>query len=370
MTYLVVDPQTFLLTEDSRQAVDELLAHVVYWARIADKYDITFGMTQACADALVRTPHSVFNPDFIEDLTRRYPHLTTADIWGVVTPLLEQLRTQQYLDDTLAELEDSRMSYEVEDVMMSPPQHLTRLKPASLMRAFKQMLGLVVFARKHGIVPLSALDNIRILTRYSKDELRDWATALLVRIIFSWTLDESVTNREEREKVREFMDEFETIWSPDAIENLPRRTKMVTLMDAVRAATACYPRQLIASTKTEEAARHSGYPPQAMYTALCGLIEVWLPAYQRGGDVLANAQYHARFGHAIKSTESSAINNTPRLWRERMASYNGEEYYCQRHVMLGRGHARIYFHVFGERGQEKIILAGVGRHAATSRDRT
>jgi hypothetical protein len=375
MTYLLVDPQTFLLADNAdQQATDQFLVALVKWSQASDDYDITFALTQECAEALRTSPRSIFNPQFLAELSQRYPNIDIDAVLKIAEPLYGQLQSQHQLDDTLQALEDGRIEYELNDVWLSPVEHYDRLSSEWLREKFKRMLGLVAFARNQGIVPLAALEDVRVLTTYTAEEIRHWAAEsaykLLVHVRFTWLLDKSIENHDQVERVRKFDDEFETLWTHEKATELPRRERLTTLMDAVHLAERKSGGRLVATSRTEQSARHSGHNPRDIYEVLCALIDVWLPVAKQMGENEASQRFRESTGYRIVEMESLPTNRDPKLRAEREVTYNGKTIYCRRHVRMGSGPggARIYFEYLKQEG--RIILAGVGKHAPTSRDRT
>lgn len=373
MTYLIVDPQTFILAEDAdSETVRQFLNSLGHWARTARDYDVTFGITHECAEALRSTPGSAFNIYSIRQLAQRVPNLSEMDILKVVEPLFEYLNASTYLDDMLAALQTEQHTYELGKILLVPKEHQDRLVSEWLQATFARMIGLVVFARKQDIVPLAALGDVRLLSRYTREEMRLWADAmgfrLLVHVWFDVVVNTTLPDHAAWNDIHEINDELAILYSPEVVSDLQPRRRLKTIIEAVHAACNRYPDHLIATARTEQAARHSNYAPEAVYEELCALIDVWLPAFQRGGIKAANTAYYHERRRKI-STESEPTNQDWRIREERIAHYNGQDYYCELHVKLGGspdGQARIYFKPLND----KIILAGVGQHARTAHDHT
>lgn len=377
MLYLIVDPKVFLLSEQEdldKFTVDEFLAALVGWARAADEFDIEFGISQDCTAALILTRRSAFNREFIAELVSRVPGYNVETIITAITPLLDRLRAHSHLDDTLRRLNSDTMLYDLRAVTLAPPEHLDRLASESLQEAFRQMLGLLVFARQQQVIPLSEFGYVRLLTRYSAGEIQQWAAdmayKLLVHVFFNWELDETVPDRESLQNLTAYNDELETVYSPTSLPPLVEKWQFNSALSAAEAACRVYPNYLIMTPEAEATAQKSNFPNFLnLYRSLRALIEVWLPTYSQQGIRAANDAFYARVGYQI-SGESEEVSRNPKLRMAREGTYHGEKVYGDLHIKFGNGRfsARVHFApVRDEDNRERIVLTRIGPHAPTAR---
>lgn len=369
MLYLVVDPSLFILSEDDCQdvnLVNQFLANLVAWAKNKDQYDTEFGLTSECMKMLLSYRYSAFNTKWLKTLSEKVPTFDAETVTAAITPLIEILHNHSHIDDALTQLERSELAYQLGEIFITPTEYLDRLDSEDLRQHFQRMLGAIVFARQQKIVPLSDLKDIRLVTVYSDDEIQQWAKEcaykLLILVNFDWVLNENVTDYEQLNALERFFDEIGTIHRIEMLEGLAQPRQWSTVIKATEYVCNIYSKKLILTPEARQVASKSNSPNlDELYRALSGLIEVWLPIYQKDGASAANLVYHQRLGHKITG-EGEQVKANPKFRTEREGTYNGEKIFAELHIKLSAGN-RIYFAVYSDKDKlEKIILTRVGNH--------
>lgn len=381
MLYLVVDPKFLYIPDIDSISIEEIQLFVfrlLQWGDILKTYNVAFGITERCQDALKAMARSAFDKKSLAKLTRRIPALESDEVLRAFMPLVNELMKESYMDQLIkrTKTEDFEWDVVAEKILVSPKDYVDRLVNDELQNSFMEMLASIVYARQNQVVPLSEFQNLMVLSTYDKDEI-EWALStdykLLVRVDVEVAADKSVKNWQSVQNDTRFFQELQTVQFPKEIEGvMTMKRDIKSVSTALNEAINDFPKRLINSRLARRTAASCDYEkPAEIYNLLRGLVTVWLAVYESDGEVAAGETFYNEFQYQYIPSESTTVSRDPRLKRDYIATVDGVDYFCGKHIRIGTGPrcVRINFALRTVEGQTQIILGRVGRHGANTMNR-
>lgn len=256
-----------------------------------------------------------------------------------------------------------------DEITTIPESYLTRLDKrdpsGALKKAYLSTLGRFTFLIRNSLVQDPELNDIAIISPLSDLSIEQVIKSILrvnSRFVFEPPDYPGVLEN------RELYHEFSVFHTPEAVtqalgSNAETQEPIYqTGAEALQSARTRHFGQLIVSRKaTDTASRWEFRDPDELFQILCGLVTVFLPAYEKNGIKAACREFQATFGRTCEDDESNTVKNETKYSQDYQVSYKGRVYFCGIHVRLG-SRTRVNFTVIQDDGIDKILLARVGRH--------
>jgi hypothetical protein len=381
MLYIVVDPKFLYLPDVDSSTMAEIrpfVARLVQWSKILQEYNVSFGITARCQNALKAIARSTFDKDALVKLASRIPGTVPEDLLKAFMPLINQLMGVSYMDQLLTRNRNDKFYWEVvsEKILVMPKDYIDRLLDSELQNSFMEMLAAVVYARGNRVAPLADFQNLVVLSTYDENE-NDWADfsqyTLVVRVDVDVIVDKSLKNWQEYQNETQISETFRVVQFPDDIDDtLQMKQVAKTVSEALDMAVNDFPNRLLKSRLAQRTASDCDYEkPDEIYNLLRGLVTVWLAIYEREGEAAAGEAYYNEFRFQYIPDESITVNRNPRLRNDYIATIDNVDYFCGKHIRIGTGPrcVRINFEVRNVNGQNQIVLGRVGKHGANTLNR-
>lgn len=369
MLYLLVDPHFFYFDRSDQAAVKNFVERLNVWGGVARVYDVSFGLTSDCVEALRSALKTALELDDLGEIVVTAGK--SVDFAQLCYPFVSRVMNGPYIDQILVHLVSDNWLWDIEEVYIVPEDYLVRLQSSFLSDPYRDMMGRVTFARKQGVIPLSEFHHVAVLSTF--DEGTRWAQEaeykMYTRIRCVCVMDSAEEGADDK-LPKDVTEIYDVIQSPEYVlthtEKLAER-QFRSLEEALQAATTEYPNVLHCSSKAYKTAQNFGDMGMArtLYELLIGLVEVWLPAYCQHGQDAANDAFYNEFQYECASHESHSVQQDMTLRQEYEVLYDGKPVFCQRHVKVGVGPfaLRINFQIVEQEGKTPIIVIGrAGKH--------
>jgi len=386
MTYVIVDP--FLLRlpsaesasqEEKRAFINALLG----WSKLVVGLSVTLRVSASCSEAL----KELYGSNSIDYMRVKLNKIREQS--GLVSdqPTFDKALNMffnslegPYVD---ADVDEARKNELVlwdvlgEEVEITPEYFVTRLEHELLESAYRQTLGEITFARNNKILPVAILKKIFIASRLNVNppiaplESGSSSPTAQAKVVATCEIvvDEQVERASKLKGSKRFQTHFDLVYSAEELaERMGVRKHFKNVLEAVRAAVDDYGDAIILPSKAEATAANCGYEdPDEIYELVCGLVTVWLVAYQKKQD--PGAAYYEKFQREYSANESQTVSDKDVMRQDRTVTYRGDSYYCERHIKVGTGPkcVRINFEVVEEDDTYKIIIARAGTHGRNTK---